>query len=51
MIFVNILLTNLLIAMFSKRFDEVYDDTKNIWFTQRYLFTREYFIRSPFMPP
>ncbi|CAF5180632.1 unnamed protein product, partial [Rotaria magnacalcarata] len=37
--------------MFSKRFNEVYDDTKNIWFTQRYLFTREYFIRSPFMPP
>ncbi|CAF3783975.1 unnamed protein product [Rotaria socialis] len=51
MIFVNILLTNLLIAMFSKRFDQVYEDTKNIWLTQRYLFTREYFTRSPFLPP
>ncbi|CAF4387224.1 unnamed protein product, partial [Adineta steineri] len=39
MLFVNILLTNLLIAMFSKRFDQVYDDTKNIWHSQQYLFT------------
>ncbi|UJR26318.1 hypothetical protein I4U23_007656 [Adineta vaga] len=51
MIFVNILLTNLLIAMFSKRFDEVYEDTKNIWHSQQYLFTRDYFLRSPFFPP
>lgn len=51
MLFVNILLTNLLIAMFSKRFDQVYEDTKNIWHSQQYIFTREYFIRSPFFPP
>ncbi|CAF4055197.1 unnamed protein product, partial [Adineta steineri] len=51
MLFVNILLTNLLIAMFSKRFDQVYDDTKNIWHSQQYLFTREYYTRSPFLPP
>ncbi|CAF1094081.1 unnamed protein product [Adineta steineri] len=51
MLFVNILLTNLLIAMFSKRFDQVYDDTKNIWHSQQYLFTREYYTRSPVLPP
>lgn len=51
MLFVNILLTNLLIAMFSKRFEEVYEDTRNIWLYQTYLYTREYYIRSPFFPP
>ncbi|CAF2356486.1 unnamed protein product [Rotaria sp. Silwood2] len=51
MLFVNVLLTNLLIAMFSKRFDEVHEDTINIWYSQQYLFTREYFARSPFIPP
>ncbi|CAF1229932.1 unnamed protein product [Rotaria sordida] len=51
MIFVNILLANLLIAMFSKRFEKVYEDTRNIWHSQQYLFTREYFTRSPFLPP
>ncbi|CAF4293763.1 unnamed protein product [Adineta steineri] len=51
MLFVNILLINLLIAMFSKRFDQVYDDTKTIWHYQSYLFTREYFDRPPFFPP
>ncbi|UJR22717.1 hypothetical protein I4U23_025751 [Adineta vaga] len=51
MLFVNILLTNLLIAMFSKRFDQVYEDTKNIWHSQQYIFTREYYTRSPFYPP
>ncbi|CAF1184605.1 unnamed protein product [Adineta steineri] len=34
-----------------KRFDQVYDDTKNIWHSQQYLFTREYYTRSPFLPP
>ncbi|CAF0834212.1 unnamed protein product [Adineta ricciae] len=51
MLFVNILLTNLLIAMFSKRFDQVYEDTQNIWHSQQYIFTREYYTRSPFFPP
>ncbi|CAF3862174.1 unnamed protein product [Rotaria sp. Silwood1] len=51
MIFVNILLTNLLIAMFSKRFDQVYEETHQIWHSQQYLFTRKYFARSPFIPP
>lgn len=35
----------------SKRYDEVYNDTKNIWHSQQYLFTREYYTRSPFFPP
>jgi hypothetical protein len=35
----------------SKRFDQVYEDTKNIWHSQQYLFTREYYTRSPFFPP
>ncbi|CAF3724742.1 unnamed protein product [Rotaria sordida] len=51
MLFVNILLLNLLIAMFSKRFNQVYDETHQIWHTQRYLLIREYFARSPFIPP
>ncbi|CAF1177771.1 unnamed protein product [Rotaria sp. Silwood1] len=51
MLLVNILLINLLIAMFSKRFDQVHNDTQSIWHSQQYLFTREYFTRSPFFPP
>ncbi|CAF3638851.1 unnamed protein product [Rotaria sp. Silwood1] len=51
MLFVNILLIDLLIAIFRKRFDQVDEDTKNIWHSQQYVFTREYFIRSPFFPP
>ncbi|CAF1682117.1 unnamed protein product, partial [Adineta ricciae] len=51
LIFVNILLTNLLIAIFSKRYDEVYDETKKIWHYQQYFLVRDYFTRSPFVPP
>jgi hypothetical protein len=40
-----------LIYFKSKRFDQVYEDTKNIWHSQQYLFTREYYTRSPFFPP
>ena len=35
----------------SKRFDQVYDETRRIWHAQQYLFTREYYTRSPFFPP
>jgi len=35
----------------SKRFDQVHEDTKNIWHSQQYIFTREYYARSPFIPP
>ncbi|CAF0816739.1 unnamed protein product [Adineta ricciae] len=51
LIFVNILLTNLLIAIFSKRYEEVYDETKKIWHYQQYFLVRDYFTRSPFVPP
>ncbi|CAF3768859.1 unnamed protein product [Rotaria sordida] len=51
MLFVNMLLFNLLIAMLNKRFEKVYEDARNIWHTQQYLYTREYFTRSPFLPP
>ncbi|CAF4758130.1 unnamed protein product, partial [Rotaria sp. Silwood1] len=51
MLFLNILLINLLIAMFSKRFNQTYEETRQIWHSQRYLLIREYFTRSPFIPP
>ncbi|CAF2356522.1 unnamed protein product [Rotaria sp. Silwood2] len=51
MLFVNILLFNLLIAMFTKRYEKVHQETRTIWHSQQYLFTREYFTRSPFLPP
>jgi hypothetical protein len=35
----------------SKRFDQVYDETKNIWHSQQYLLTREYHSRAPLFPP
>ena len=35
----------------SKRFDQVYEDIRIIWYSQQYLFTREYFSRSPLFPP
>ncbi|CAF3846816.1 unnamed protein product, partial [Rotaria sp. Silwood1] len=51
MLFVNILLINLLIAMFSKQFNQVYEETHQIWHSQQYLLMHEYFERSPFITP
>lgn len=70
MLFVNILLLNLLIAMFrcvcvsiivrsvfemscdfSKRYQEVCDETVQIWHFQSYLFIQEQFNRAPLVPP
>ncbi|CAF3143645.1 unnamed protein product [Rotaria sp. Silwood2] len=51
LILLNILLTNLLIAIFTKRFEQVYTDAQNVWHSQKYVLTREYFVRSPFLPP
>ncbi|CAF1182839.1 unnamed protein product, partial [Didymodactylos carnosus] len=34
-----------------KRFDEVHEDTQNIWHHQQYLYMREYFDRPPFIAP
>lgn len=41
----------LIYCLLSKRFEQVYEDTHNIWHSQQYIFTREYYTRSPFFPP
>ncbi|CAF4967766.1 unnamed protein product [Rotaria sp. Silwood1] len=51
MLFVNILLINLLIAMFSYTFETVQNQTDHVWHYERYSFIREYFHRSPLFPP
>ncbi len=37
--------------MDSRRFSKVYEDTRNIWHSQQYIFTREYYARAPLFPP
>ncbi|CAF0881591.1 unnamed protein product [Adineta steineri] len=51
MLFVNILLINLLIAMFSYTFEAVQRDTDLVWRYERYSLVREYFGRPPLFPP
>ncbi|UJR10750.1 hypothetical protein I4U23_014938 [Adineta vaga] len=51
MLFVNILLINLLIAMFSFTFDSVQTQTDLVWRYERYSLIREYFDRPPLFPP
>ncbi|CAF4285885.1 unnamed protein product [Rotaria sp. Silwood2] len=51
MLFVNILLINLLIAMFSYTFQTVQDQTDLVWRYERYSLIREYFDRPPLFPP
>ncbi|CAF3990732.1 unnamed protein product [Rotaria sordida] len=51
MLFVNILLINLLIAMFSFTFESVQSQTDLVWRYERYSFIREYFDRPPLFPP
>ncbi|UJR35044.1 hypothetical protein I4U23_027820 [Adineta vaga] len=51
MLFVNILLINLLIAMFSFTFESVQTQTDLVWRYERYSFVREYFDRPPLFPP
>ncbi|CAF1134485.1 unnamed protein product [Rotaria sp. Silwood1] len=51
MLFVNILLINLLIAMFSYTFESVQNQTDHVWRYERYSFIREYFDRPPLFPP
>ncbi|CAF1532094.1 unnamed protein product [Adineta ricciae] len=51
MLFVNILLINLLIAMFSFTFNSVQDQTDLVWRYERYSLIREYFDRPPLFPP
>ncbi|CAF4123035.1 unnamed protein product, partial [Rotaria magnacalcarata] len=51
MLFVNVLLINLLIAMFSYTFNAVQTQTDLVWRYDRYGLVREYFDRPPFFPP
>ncbi|CAF3880150.1 unnamed protein product [Rotaria sp. Silwood2] len=45
MLFINILILNLLIAVFTHTIDEVKENTQFYWRYQRYAFVREYFER------
>ncbi|CAF1014905.1 unnamed protein product [Adineta ricciae] len=51
MLFINILILNLLIAVFSRSIDKVQDNTEFYWRYQRYTFVREYFERPPLAYP
>ncbi|XP_030829332.1 transient receptor potential cation channel subfamily M member-like 2 isoform X2 [Strongylocentrotus purpuratus] len=47
----NVLLLNLLIAMFSYTFSAIQDNTDTIWKFQRYYLIKEYFNRPTIIPP
>ena len=51
MVTVNVLLLNLLIAMFSSTFQQVQENTDKIWKFQRYRLVFEYYGSSIFPPP
>ncbi|XP_061579658.1 transient receptor potential cation channel subfamily M member 2 isoform X2 [Cololabis saira] len=51
LLFANILLLNLLIAIFNFTFQEVQDNTDRIWKFQRYQLIKEYHSRPVFPPP
>ncbi|CAF4117301.1 unnamed protein product [Rotaria sp. Silwood2] len=51
MLFVNILLINLLIAMFSFTFESVQTHADLVWRYERYVLIRVYFHRPPLFPP
>ncbi|UJR16633.1 hypothetical protein I4U23_003533 [Adineta vaga] len=51
MLLMAILLINLLIAMFNKRFDKIYDEAKIIWHYHQYQLVRDYFDRALLLPP
>ncbi|XP_056145143.1 transient receptor potential cation channel subfamily M member 2 [Lampris incognitus] len=51
LLFANILLLNLLIAIFNFTFQEVQDNTDRIWKFQRYELIKEYHSRPAFPPP
>ncbi|XP_013398789.1 transient receptor potential cation channel subfamily M member 2 [Lingula anatina] len=50
-LFTNILMFNLLIAMFSYTFDKVKENTDHYWHYQRYFLIYEYHTRPPLAPP
>ncbi|CAF1153400.1 unnamed protein product [Adineta steineri] len=47
MLFINILILNLLIAVFTDTIDKVKENTEFYWRSQRYSFIREYFEQPP----
>ncbi|CAC5378043.1 unnamed protein product [Mytilus coruscus] len=51
LILTNILLVNLLIAMFSRTFDQVQDNSEMIWKFHRYALVKEYYYRPMFPIP
>ncbi|PWA31202.1 hypothetical protein CCH79_00002932 [Gambusia affinis] len=51
LLFANILLLNLLIAIFNYTFEEVHDNTDRIWKFQRYELIKEYHSRPAAPPP
>ncbi|XP_014879157.1 transient receptor potential cation channel subfamily M member 2-like, partial [Poecilia latipinna] len=51
LLFANILLINLLIAIFNYTFEEVHDNTDRIWKFQRYQLIKEYYSRPAPPPP
>ncbi|CAF1102784.1 unnamed protein product [Adineta steineri] len=51
MLFINILILNLLIAVFTRTIDDIQENTEFYWHYQRYTFVREYFERPPLAYP
>ncbi|KAI0235847.1 Transient receptor potential cation channel subfamily M member 2 [Lamellibrachia satsuma] len=50
-LFANVLMLNLLIAMFSYTFNKIQTNTDEHWFFQRYFLIKEYHDRPPLPPP
>ncbi|KAH3791305.1 hypothetical protein DPMN_144788, partial [Dreissena polymorpha] len=51
LLFSNILLLNLLIAIFSNTFTKIHEESDKIWCFQRYVMTKEYALRPVICPP
>ncbi|CAF4095024.1 unnamed protein product, partial [Adineta steineri] len=51
MLFINVLILNLLIAVFTRTIDDIQENTEFYWRYQRYAFVREYFERPPLAYP
>lgn len=47
----NVLLLNLLVALFSNTFEEIQEHSEKYWKFQRYSLIREYYQRPAFVPP
>lgn len=51
MLIANVLLLNLLIALFSNTFEQIQANAEKYWKFQRYSLIREYYYRPTFVPP